>query len=298
MRPSIWFTLVGAMSVLSLAADAADQHPAATTTQNFYAAVAAGEFDRALGLTVPNCYTKETLQELKNLLRLEQAKVRETLVSSQRAAVITGEIAPHVEGQMRSGRWGVSLVKRGKSWLIHDFDFLPNDKAMAKFVAKFREQEPDVDPAVATTGEPAETPDDSDRARTWGPTLKGLRVELREVPNHYARGYLKLLALTMENVSDQPIRYDPQQVDCNDSLIVKRNGVSPVPFRGEVVSTTGESKTIDPGNIVPLFHRLILEEQYDISQPGMYTVQFRGRDGFGEAVAIPASNVITLRMKP
>jgi hypothetical protein len=287
-----------ALSVVSLAADAADQHPAATTTETFYAAVAAGEFDRALGLTVPNCYSKETLQELKNLLRLEQAKARETHVGSQRAAVITDEIAPHVEGQMRTGRWGVSLVKQGKSWLIRDFDFLPNDKAVAKFLAKFREQEPNADLAVATTGESAETPEDSDRARTWGPTQKGLRVELREIPNHYARGYLKLLALSLENVSDKPIRYDPQQVDCNDSLIVKRNGVSPVPFRGEVVSTTGESKTIEPGNIVPLFYRLILEEQYDISQPGMYTVQFRGRDGHGEAAAIPASNVVTLRMKP
>ena len=50
-------------------------------------------------------------------------------------------------------------------------------------------------------------------------------------------------------------------------------------------------------SIVPLFHRLILEEQYDISQPGTYTVQFRGRDGYGEAAPIPPSNVIALIMK-
>ena len=291
------FTLVLAMSVVSLAADAAGQHPAVTTTDNFYAAVAAGEFDRALGLTVPNCYSRETLQEMKNRLRVDQAKVRETHVGSERAAVITEEIAPREEGKMRTGRWGVSLLKQGKKWLIDDFDFLPHDKAVANYLAKFREQEPNADRIVATTGASAETPKDSDSAKTWGPTKNGLRVQLREIPNNYARGYLKLLSLTMENVSDKPIRYDPQQVDCNDSLIVKRNGGAMVPFRGDVVSTVGETKTIDPGDIVPLFCRLILEEQYDISQPGMYTVQFRGRDGYGEAAPIPPSNVITLTMK-
>jgi hypothetical protein len=198
---------------------------------------------------------------------------------------------------MRTGRWGVSLLKQGKKWLIDDFDFLPHDKAAANYLAKFREQEPNADRIVATTGASAETPKDSDSAKTWGPTKNGLRVQLREIPNNYARGYLKLLSLTMENVSNKPIRYDPQQVDCNDSLIVKRNGEAMVPFRGDVVSTVGETKTIDPGNIVPLFYRLILEEQYDISQPGMYTVQFRGRDGYGEAAPIPPSNVIALIMK-
>ena len=88
---------------------------------------------------------------MKNRLRVDQAKVRETHVGSQRAAVVTEEIAPHVEGQMRTGCWGVSLLKQGKKWLIDDFDFLPNDKAIAKYLAKFREQEPNADRIVGIT---------------------------------------------------------------------------------------------------------------------------------------------------
>jgi hypothetical protein len=297
MRVLASFSLVLATSAVSLAADAGNQHPA-ETTKNFLAAVAAGEFDRALALTVPKHYSREVLEEMKNLLRLDQAKVTETHSGRQWAAVITDEIAPRVEGQMRTGCWAVSLVKQGTKWLIEDLDFLPNDKAFAKYLAKFHEKEPHSDRLAATTDVPAETPEGTDRARTWGPTQNGLRVELHEIPNQYARGYLKLLTLSMENVSDKPIRYDPQQVACNDSLIVKRDGGATVPFRGEVVSTVGEPKTIEPGQIVPLFSRLILEEQYDVSQPGTYTVQFRGRDGNGDTTPIPASNVVTLRMKP
>jgi hypothetical protein len=49
-----------------------------------------------------------------------------------------------------------------------------------------------------------------------------------------------------------------------------------------------------------LFYDFILEEQYDISRRGLYTVQFRGlapvtKDG--KTSAIPPSNTITIRMK-
>jgi hypothetical protein len=131
----------------------------------------------------------------------------------------------------------------------------------------------------------------------WGPEEGGLRTRLCEITNSYARGYLKLLSLSMENVSARTIQYDDQQVACNGSLIVKRNGVELVPFRGEVVSTAGQPKTIEPRWIVPLFNSLILEEQYDISQPGLYTVQFRGFRFDKNSPLIPPSNVITIRMK-
>jgi hypothetical protein len=298
MRAKILFSLAVAVSVASPAADAGEQHPAATTAQNFCAAVAAGEFERALALTVPKHYSQETLQEMKNVLRLDQAKVRETHFGGQQAAVITEEIAPRVEGQMRTGCWGVSLVKQDAKWLINDFDFLPNDRATAKYLARFHEQEPHSDHVFGAMDVSPEPPEDGDPARTWGPTQNGLRVELREIPNNYARGYLKLLALSLENVSDTPIRYDPRQVDADNSLIVRRNGLTPVEYRGAAARTGGEPKTIEPGTTVPLFSRLILEEQYDISQPGTYTVQFRGRAGNGQTAPIPASNIITLRVKP
>ena len=131
----------------------------------------------------------------------------------------------------------------------------------------------------------------------WGAAQNGLRTQLREIPNDYARGYLKLLALTMENVSAKPLQYDDQQAACNDFLIVRYNGIELVPFRGELVMTEGEPKTIAPDNIVPLFYNLILEESYDISRPGLYTIQFRGRSGDANNAPLPASNVITIRMK-
>ena len=73
--------------------------------------------------------------------------------------------------------------------------------------------------------------EDAGSSQTWGPARNGLRVQLREIPNTMARGYLKLLALSVKNVSDKAIRYDDQQVACNDSLIVKRDGMLLIPFR-------------------------------------------------------------------
>lgn len=131
----------------------------------------------------------------------------------------------------------------------------------------------------------------------WGPVQNGLHSQLQEIPNSYAKGYLKLLSLRIENVSGSAVAYDGQQVAINDPLIVKWNGVVPVPFRGEWVSSFGETQTLDPGCIAPLFYDFILEEQYDISAPGTYTVQFRGRPGGAGTVPIPPSNVITIRMK-
>ena len=130
------------------------------------------------------------------------------------------------------------------------------------------------------------TIDDVKATGAWGEVGDGLRTQLGEIPNSYARGYLKMLYLTMENTGNKAREYDDQQVACNDSLDVRREDGTPVEFRGQIVSTTGEIKKIDPGCIAPLFYGFILEEQYDISQPGVYTVQFRGQEGGSGCAAI------------
>jgi hypothetical protein len=68
----------------------------------------------------------------------------------------------------------------------------------------------------------------------------------------------------------------------------------------EWCSTIGGDLILQPGDSLPLFYDFILEEQYDISRRGLYTVQFRGlapvtKDG--KTSAIPPSNTITIRMK-
>ncbi|MBC8348874.1 MAG: hypothetical protein O3A82_02165 [Verrucomicrobia bacterium] len=128
----------------------------------------------------------------------------------------------------------------------------------------------------------------------------GLRTGLWERKNSLAKGRLILLTLALSNTSDKPIDYDAQAAGCNDSLLVKDSKGNIVPYRAEWCSTIGGDLILQPGDSLPLFYDFILEEQYDISRRGLYTVQFRGlapvtKDG--KTSAIPPSNTITIRMK-
>jgi hypothetical protein len=132
----------------SFAADAEKKHEAVKTTEDFFAAVNAGELDKAEKLTVPKRYPKEKLQKMKDSLRLDQAKVREAYIGKEQSAIVTDEIAPRQEGKGRKGRWGVSLRRVDGKWLIRDFDFLPDKEAVEKYLEGFRKVEPNAKKAV------------------------------------------------------------------------------------------------------------------------------------------------------
>ena len=137
-----------ASAASSFAADPQRKHEAVKATEDFYAAVNAGEWDKAEKLTVPKRYPREKLQKMKDSLRLDQAKVREAYIGKEQSAIVTDEIAPREEGKGRKGRWGVSLRLVDGTWLIRDFDFLPDKEAVEKYLQGFRKVEPNAKKAV------------------------------------------------------------------------------------------------------------------------------------------------------
>lgn len=122
-------------------------HAAVKTTEDFYAAVEAGELDKAEKLTVPKRYPKEKLQKMKDFLRLDQAKVSEAYIGKEQSAIVTDEIAPREEGSWRKARWGVSLRLVDGNWLIRDFDYLPDKEAVETYLEDFRKAEPNAEKA-------------------------------------------------------------------------------------------------------------------------------------------------------
>jgi hypothetical protein len=133
----------------SFAADAKEKHASIKITEDFYSAVASGEFDKALALTNGR-YPKEKLQKMKDALRVEDAEVQEAHVGKENVAIVTHEIAPRDEKQARKGRWGVSLRLIDGKWLIRDFDFLPNDEAVQKWLGEFQKVEPKAEKVVVS----------------------------------------------------------------------------------------------------------------------------------------------------
>lgn len=134
--------LLLAAALVSAAAGPPVQHAAVQATEGFYAALAAGKVDRAARLTVPERYPAERLQKMKDALRVDLAKAKEAHVGKAQAVVVTGEVPPREEGRGRKGRWGVTLRRDGDAWLIRDFDFLPDEAAVGRYLDTFRKGEP------------------------------------------------------------------------------------------------------------------------------------------------------------
>ena len=140
-------TLLFAASTISFAAEAEKRHAAVKVTEDFYAAVEAGEFGKAQEFTVPDRYPEKKLQKMRESLRLDEAKVHEAYIGKELSAIVTEVITPRDEGKWRKGRWGVSLRLVGGTWLIRDFEFLPDEEAVKKYLEEFGEVEPNAEKA-------------------------------------------------------------------------------------------------------------------------------------------------------
>src|SRR5437868_4392607 len=107
---SAFVTCLLVASAASFAANLEKKHPTVKTTEEFYAALDAGEFDKAEKLTSPKRYPKEKLQLMKDLFRVDQVKVLEAYIGKEQSAILTNEIAPRDAAKAEKGRWGISLV--------------------------------------------------------------------------------------------------------------------------------------------------------------------------------------------
>lgn len=130
----------------------------------------------------------------------------------------------------------------------------------------------------------------------WGPEHEGVRTSLSAPDEAFALGKPILLRLEIENLGSRVIRYDPTQVAINSSMSIEGNDGGTVPSIAGSVQTGGDSQALNPGQRTVLFETLDIADQYLITSPGRYKVQFKGLGkGFADT-AIPASNVITIRV--
>jgi hypothetical protein len=131
-------------------------------------------------------------------------------------------------------------------------------------------------------------------AGEWGQEAQGVKTRLTALEKAHAAGKPMRFRLEMLNVSKKVVQYDAQQVDVNDSMLVIGPDGKVVPYIASGCQTTGGGQPLKPGESVVLFKELDVADQYLMSKPGRYKVQYRkGDKAFGE-VDFPASNVIEI----
>jgi hypothetical protein len=132
----------------------------------------------------------------------------------------------------------------------------------------------------------------------WGPLQEDLRTRLIPGKESYKLGDSILVTLEMKNLGEVTRKYDSQTVAVNRSLIVKGPDGKEVPYVGGSTQTGMGYSTLRHGETVILFDSLDIASQYLVSEPGTYTVQFRGQKYGGEIASIPPSNILEIKVKP
>jgi hypothetical protein len=77
------------------------------------------------------------------IFQMDKAFLGQACVGSKVAAVVT-DFVPTRQGAVAGTIWGLKLVPAaGGHWSVRDMDFLPNQESADKYLATFREGEPD-----------------------------------------------------------------------------------------------------------------------------------------------------------
>lgn len=136
----------------------------------------------------------------------------------------------------------------------------------------------------------------SEGLSSWAPDQEGVRTSLSARDQEFSLGRPILFRLEIENLGSRVIRYDPTQVAINSSMSIEGNDGVKVPSIAPNVQTGGDSKALKPGERTVLFETLDIADQYLLTSPGSYKVQFKGLGkGFSDT-AIPPSNAITIHV--
>lgn len=130
---------------------------------------------------------------------------------------------------------------------------------------------------------------DEARWKALEPKLEGLRTQLTALRRQYRLGQAMPFRLELINEGKHELSYDDQQVDVNESMIIKDENGQIMPYTAGPVQTGGSYRPIKPGESVVLFAELDIARQYDIKRAGKYRVQFSGR-GLSIGDAIGSSN--------
>jgi len=119
--------------------------------------------------------------------------------------------------------------------------------------------------------------------RELEPKLRGVHTRLTALAEHFeANGYMPF-RLELVNEGPAQLIFDKSRVGVNDSMIVKDDRGNLVSSLGRRIQTGMSHHPIDPGQTIVLLDRWDLRNQYRLTKPGRYTVQFRGGPMIAEA---------------
>jgi len=118
------------------------EHPMVATTRQFFAALARGNYSRALALSVPGEFSEQQLMGMSAAFQWDQATFAQAWLGTEQSAVITAPV-PNKQGSA-SVTWAINLVAcEDGRWLVRLADWLPNQEKLEGYLAAFHEVAPD-----------------------------------------------------------------------------------------------------------------------------------------------------------
>jgi hypothetical protein len=120
---------------------AESKHPVVTTAQEFLSAINAGNYNRALSLTMPGEITEQSLKGMHEAFQWDQATFTQVWVDAEQAAVITNSV-PAKEANVAVA-WALNLVAtQDGRWLVRLTDLLQTQEIVDDYLAAFHEVAP------------------------------------------------------------------------------------------------------------------------------------------------------------
>ncbi len=119
-----------------------DEHPLLATTRAFLHALEAGNYRRALSLSVPGELTEQGLVGMHNAFQWSQATFTQAWLGTEQSAVITSFV-PARQGSLTAA-WAINLVAAEDGrWLVRLADVMPTQQMIDAYLAAFHEVAPD-----------------------------------------------------------------------------------------------------------------------------------------------------------
>jgi hypothetical protein len=131
----------------------------------------------------------------------------------------------------------------------------------------------------------------------WGRPYYGYATQLICQSKKFVVGKPMKFGLVLKNIDNSLKWYDHQAISHN-SLMIKDPNANEVYYKKGPFQTSGTDHPIDRGEIVTLFEDRNITDEYLITKPGRYSIQFRGGN-YGAAVdsTFPSSNIIKFEVK-
>jgi hypothetical protein len=117
------------------------EHLIVATVRQFVNAIATGNYDRALALSVPGEFTQQGLAGMHEAFQWDQVTFTQAWLGAEQSAVIT-DFIPTAQGSATAA-WAFNLVAAEDGrWLVRLGDMLPNQQMMDDYLAAFHEVAP------------------------------------------------------------------------------------------------------------------------------------------------------------